>query len=91
LLDISRYYVSLSAQCQNDETGKEKAITAYFSFKNKELFEQHSDQMFDDILELFNKWLDENGYENWRLDDTVDTNETDMNPEDCINPILVDK
>jgi flap endonuclease-1 len=73
----SRFYAKLCAECDNGE-GNERSFNFYVSFENEEKFTEANDSGYDDYLEIFNKWIDEQvpGGSNYYIDDCVECEKT---------------
>lgn len=80
-------YVVLSSMCVNEEDD-EKCIEAHFRFANQKIFDDHDGTLFDEIIEPFNEWLNNNGYEGWCVDDEICTDRI-VSADEAINPYLI--
>ena len=67
------YYAILIADCQNCNTDRHKCLSAHFCFESEALFEQYEADQYDKLIDEFDKWLQENSYKNWNVDDVIET------------------
>ncbi len=86
--DDDSMYVILCAICQNEETGNSKCLSAHFKFENEEQYDMKEGDLFDTLGDAFNDWLAQNGYEDWCIDDAIET-EKFITREEAVNPIIV--
>nr|QBK86653.1 MAG: uncharacterized protein LCMAC102_04490 [Marseillevirus LCMAC102] len=82
------YYVMLCTTCEHDKTNKQKCLSVPFKFRDEEQWDSYSDDGFDNLYEEFNEWLQDNGYEGWHADDSLETEEI-ITPAKAKNPVIV--
>ncbi len=85
----SRYNYYIAGQCVHETSGKEKCISVPFSFKNKGMFKKLADMSFDDLGGRFNEWLQNNKFEGWVLDDTLEP-DFEIYEDPCQGYIMID-
>lgn len=83
-------YARLIASCDSEAGDpEEQSKTADFRFANEEVYQRHSNDLFYDLVDLFDQYLEEHD-PGWTVGDVIECL-AEISETKAINPIHIDR